>query len=842
MPNLTVLRVVSAAALLWLTVATAAPGPMARAEGDSTATLFELSPANHRGATAAANPTGGRVRRATAPGESVQEEEPAEVVTASLRVHGEVLASARPGTRLRLDVGEGVSSVGEVTDVHTTALRGRRVVAGRLRAKDGKPGEGDFLLVTDAAGQEVAGTFTLPSGQPYSLGRARGARGGGPEFEVRRQTAAPAPCGGTAASHPAAEKGDHGDVPAWRRPQPRAENDPPADPPTRFDLLIAYTAAARERAGGTEAMELLCEVRVEVCNRAYANSGLDLRARLAHTMETAYRERGTVVADLNAYLTTSPDPAVTAALDLYGADFLTLVVVPDEGAEGSDVPGVADGVPGVFNVCSFFGRSPSSVLAHELGHGMGCGHDRANAGQAEYPYSCGWSWTGLDGFVYGDVMSYVGSRLPLVFSNPNLLYQGVPAGDFVLADNARTIRENAARFCNHRRTTIAARPLVSLTLPEPEAVKETGRPARLRLTRTGTDLSRPLDVRLETAPVSLDNASRAALPPAADQLYFVSLYGDLAIAGRDYVAPPAVVTIPAGADGVGVPVPPLADPARRRPTDRPESVGFALVPGEGYDVGLPLWATVRVFEHDLAVSLSPEQATATQNPPQEARITARRAGASASAPAGAPLSFTPEILPGGDAVEGQDFVVDPPLAGPAPVFAPGTDRQEFTVRVLPGAALPARGKRFFLTVGDRAAANVYHYDPTRYATVILRPAPISDATPAAVSLTLASYADLRVVEGGGKFKVRATRAGGDLSAPLTVAYKVSGPGAGRLGAPGTGTVTFPAGSVNVKIRLQAPNDGVAAPEQAFKVKLLAGAGYTLGSLNKVNLVVVDPLP
>jgi len=99
---------------------------------------------------------------------------------------------------------------------------------------------------------------------------------------------------------------------------------------------------------------------------------------------------------------------------------------------------------------------------HEIGHNMGCHHHKLQnfqSGPGLYSYSAGWRWNDTSGVKYCDVMTYESgsyfadginaTRVPY-FSNPDIQYQGVPTGDAVDGDNARTIRETKSVVASYR--------------------------------------------------------------------------------------------------------------------------------------------------------------------------------------------------------------------------------------------------------------------------------------------------------------------------------------------------------------------------------------------------------
>ena len=95
------------------------------------------------------------------------------------------------------------------------------------------------------------------------------------------------------------------------------------------------------------------------------------------------------------------------------------------------------------------------TYAHELGHNMGCAHDRDNAGvNGRYAYSYGYQ---APSAAFRTVMAYAtgcGSPCTRVthFSNPNVTYGGAATG---VAQGSPDAADNAATI-NFTRTEMAA--------------------------------------------------------------------------------------------------------------------------------------------------------------------------------------------------------------------------------------------------------------------------------------------------------------------------------------------------------------------------------------------------
>ena len=224
----------------------------------------------------------------------------------------------------------------------------------------------------------------------------------------------------------------------------------PCDDGSVIDVLVVYTTAARDEAGGIAAIEAEIDLAIQFNNDAYADSEIALSWNLVHVRQL---EAG---ADPSLSELADPDDGVVdgvhALRDAYGADAVGCIV--DGG--GGVAYGLLDLNPGnpefAFNVSGL--NSMPSVLAHEIGHNLGCCHALGDGGgcPAEggllFPYSNGHRFFGDSGEQWRTIMAYPPGSPAVRFSNPQVLFDGqptgVPLGDDNEAYNARTINNRAA--------------------------------------------------------------------------------------------------------------------------------------------------------------------------------------------------------------------------------------------------------------------------------------------------------------------------------------------------------------------------------------------------------------
>lgn len=242
-----------------------------------------------------------------------------------------------------------------------------------------------------------------------------------------------------------------------------AESAPPVagDDGSTFDVLVLYTAAARDAAGGDLAAQTRIALGVSETNTAYANSGITPRLRLVGAELTAYTEAGDLGVDLGRLQVTNDgfmDDAHSRR-DALGADLVALIVGSAAGGAcgvGYVMTSLSGGfAPWAFSVTAYSCISPNYTFAHELGHNMGSAHaPEDGTGQASlYAYSFGYKHPSN---LFRTVMAYNcasgGCPRVLHFSNPGVNYGGAPTGTVVQHNNALSINNAASTIANWRQT------------------------------------------------------------------------------------------------------------------------------------------------------------------------------------------------------------------------------------------------------------------------------------------------------------------------------------------------------------------------------------------------------
>lgn len=229
---------------------------------------------------------------------------------------------------------------------------------------------------------------------------------------------------------------------------PDGEVRPLNEPTVTLDMMVIYTAASRTGAGGKAAIETLIELAIIEANDCFVNSQINLKLNLAHTRELAYSETGDMQDDL--YNLAFGLSGLGEVDNLRTIQFKTdLVCLITEREDTGYIAGIAYLLQSPSGNSTFPSYSVvrrayavgDYTFAHEVGHNLGCAHDRNNSGSpGAFAYAYGHRFNAA-GITYATVMTYPpGVRIPY-FSNPNVVYNGVPSG---VPDGFGNSADNAA--------------------------------------------------------------------------------------------------------------------------------------------------------------------------------------------------------------------------------------------------------------------------------------------------------------------------------------------------------------------------------------------------------------
>jgi hypothetical protein len=223
-----------------------------------------------------------------------------------------------------------------------------------------------------------------------------------------------------------------------------------------LDVLLLYTSKLAESFSVSD-VRTRAELRIQELDEAFANSLIPARARLVHVAEVSEDETGFQDAAVLSLLQLPDDGRMDEApvlRDAYAADLVQLWMTSRVRGCVDGNCELVDGLGGpVYSVLRYSRTGSFYAPLHELGHSMGCDHDRANAlGNHLSRYNYGYRFYGDSGLEYRDIMAYPPGVPLRLYSNPDLLHDGKPAGvphpdpNGQSADCARAIRENVPQL------------------------------------------------------------------------------------------------------------------------------------------------------------------------------------------------------------------------------------------------------------------------------------------------------------------------------------------------------------------------------------------------------------
>ena len=242
------------------------------------------------------------------------------------------------------------------------------------------------------------------------------------------------------------------DVPL--EPVPDVEQDVSMRATREFAVAVFYTDAAEQAAGGSVAIRARIDDAVVETNEAYTDSGITARIRLVHVAETMDNESGGFSGMLRRLQNVSDGgmDEIHGLRDRHRADLVVLLCADSAycGLAYRMATESADFDDWAFSVVNHNCAVGYFSFGHELGHNMGCCHDRANpCDRLIYPYAYGWHFD-VSGREQRTIMAYApGDRIKR-FSNPHKMYLGVATGKSDEADNARTINNTSDTVSSFR--------------------------------------------------------------------------------------------------------------------------------------------------------------------------------------------------------------------------------------------------------------------------------------------------------------------------------------------------------------------------------------------------------
>ncbi len=238
---------------------------------------------------------------------------------------------------------------------------------------------------------------------------------------------------------------------------------------SRIDVMVLYTNGMAAAHPG-DAINTLIQNLIDLSNESFDNSGINTQFNLVHSAMVNYTDDSAdgmteALNDLTDNVGVFAD--VEALRTTYGADQVVLLRrYVDEGCGLAWIHTSSD--PGYAYAVVHNGSKPDGsgyycsdlTYAHEIGHNLGCHHDRANAtGSGRYSYSYGYQ-SPFENF--RTVMAYnCANGCPRIpnFSNPAIQYQGEATGVVDTAansaDNARTINQTRIDMANYRPAVIS---------------------------------------------------------------------------------------------------------------------------------------------------------------------------------------------------------------------------------------------------------------------------------------------------------------------------------------------------------------------------------------------------
>ena len=248
---------------------------------------------------------------------------------------------------------------------------------------------------------------------------------------------------------------------------PDTSEDPPStmqDDGSLIDVLVVYTASARQGAGSTSAMESLIDLAESLTNTSLSDSGVTPRIRVVHREEVSYSESGFSYSGALNDLRDGDVPNVLALRDQYGADLVAMIVEGDTSLCGIAffMSSVSSAFAGsAFSVTKRTCATGNMTFAHEIGHNLGARHQReADSDTGPFTFNYGFADSTNNFRTIMGIATGSCSSCPRIshWSNPDVTFSGNPTGSAEgnadSADNRKTLNQTAATAAAFRDAVI----------------------------------------------------------------------------------------------------------------------------------------------------------------------------------------------------------------------------------------------------------------------------------------------------------------------------------------------------------------------------------------------------
>jgi peptidyl-Asp metalloendopeptidase len=218
-----------------------------------------------------------------------------------------------------------------------------------------------------------------------------------------------------------------------------------------IDVLVAYTPAAETAQGGAASTQALIQLAIDETNQSYRNSRIDAQLRLVRTHKVSYDETTQSYETILSSFSGNGDgfmDEIHTQRDASAADVAVLIV--DQG----DYCGMADAIMATpataFALVHWDCATGYYSFGHEIGHLQGARHN-PEVDPTSTPFTHGHGFQ--NGYAWRTIMAYncspSCSRLQY-WSNPDVLYGGVPMGTVARHNNARVLQTTAPTLSTFR--------------------------------------------------------------------------------------------------------------------------------------------------------------------------------------------------------------------------------------------------------------------------------------------------------------------------------------------------------------------------------------------------------